>query len=48
MTGETFLKLILVDVDLVLDYGEEPVFIDEAPHILQLFLDLEVALLEEL
>ena len=47
LTGEPLLELILVDVDLVLDYGEEPVLIDEAPHILQLLLDLEVALLEE-
>ena len=48
LTGQPLLELFLIDVDLVLDYGKKPVFIDEASHILQLFLDLEVALLEEL
>ena len=48
LTGKPWLELFLVDVDLVLDYGEKPVFIDEAAHILQLFLYLEVALFEEL
>ena len=48
LTGKPWLELFLVDVDLVFDYGEKPVFIDEAAHILQLFLDLEVALFEEL
>ena len=35
-------------MDLVFDYSEQVVFIDESPHVRQLFLDLEVALLEEL
>ena len=47
LTLALLLEQVLIYVNLILDYGEKMVFIDETAHIRQLFFDLEVALLEE-
>ena len=48
LTLALLLEQILIYVNLILNDGEEMVFIDETSHVRQLFFDLKVALLEEL